>query len=323
MPEDNTQQVTIKKRGPYRKHQERSATKPGFILQERDIHILQALWENRFLTRSLIVRLFPPDPERTPAHLRKEHPPKNIGTNLDRRLSHLFHNGLVDRLRTIRGGELIYALAQKGADLLTDHQLPLPLTDWGEKNRDLSNSYLDHTLMTANFRVSLTEAIRQTPDISLTLFQRESAKLRVYWQHAGERAFVLPDAFLILSDHTRTEGQQAFFVEADRSTMKHSRLEQKFLFYAYLFLDRKHEQAFSIPSFKVLTICKSAERASNLLDLVADKDSPIPEPTKHLFYFTSETAFAEHPTNILSVVWRVAADPEQLQAIIGSPVARK
>ena len=46
----------------YRKHYKRDRVNPPpFTIQDRDIAILQAVLDNRFLTPTLLARLFPPD----------------------------------------------------------------------------------------------------------------------------------------------------------------------------------------------------------------------------------------------------------------------
>lgn len=47
------------------------------------------------------------------------------GTNLARRLSKLFHHGLLDRVQTALGAEVIYPLATAGANQLQSGLLPL------------------------------------------------------------------------------------------------------------------------------------------------------------------------------------------------------
>jgi hypothetical protein len=269
--------ATIRK--PYLPQQHRIRNrKPPFVLQERDMLMLQAVFENRFLTLSLLALLFPPDLAKTPAHLRKANP-IHPHTNLARRLSKLFHHKCVDRLRTIRGGELIYALGQDGANLLRSRQLPLfvPDTDWTEKNRDLKQPNIEHALMVARFRISLTRALLATPATTLEDFQRESRELKAEWKHAGARVYVNPDGFLTLRDSAKEAGKQrtAFTLEADRSTMTLERMRDKFTRYSYMFSDRMHQEQFKVPHLRVLVVAKSTERAANLLRILTDEKARL------------------------------------------------
>lgn len=288
--------------------------------------ILQAVFDSRFLNLSLLSVLFPPDPAKTPAHLRTDSP-KRPNTNLARRLAKLFHHGYLDRIRTVRGGELVYGLGGAGAELLRTRQpqLPVPMTDWAEKNRDLSQLYIDHTLMIARFRAALTVALRETPSTQLELFERESRSLKAEWQYSGRRAYVNPDAFFLLRDTARPEGRQrsAFFLEADRSTMSLDRLRTKFANYSRMYADRVHQDRFGVPSFRVVTVTKSAERASNLLKILLDEESPVPVAHRAFFVFSTEEVYRDHLTNVLAAAWRSADEPGTLRSLVSSPLPRR
>lgn len=314
-------------RGPYRSQQRRTANqKPPLQLTDRDVAMLNAVFENRFLTRSLLLALFPPDASRAP---RAATSGKFIGSNLDRRLAKLFHHGFLDRKRLVVGGELVYALGQRGADLLRTRQPELPLSeaaDWAEKNRDLSGQYIAHGLMVARARTALTVAAAQAGHVALESFQRESRESKYEWLHHGARLYVNPDAFLILRDGLRPEGKQrfAFALEADQSTMANqSRMLPKFERYAALYADREHQHAFGVPTFRVLTVTRSAQRASNLLKLVAEATAPPLAALKSLFLFTSEEAYAAEPANVLAAIWRSAHQPHDLVSLVSSPLPRK
>jgi hypothetical protein len=314
-------------RKPYLPHRRRlPQRKPPFVLQERDMHILQAVFENRFLTFSMLALLFPPDLARTPAHLRKANP-THPNTNLARRLSKLFHHGCVDRVRTIRGGELIYALGQNGSHLLRSRQLPLfvPDTDWAEKNRDVGQHYIDHALMVARFRVALTCALPLTTSTTLENFQRESRELKAEWKHDGARVYVIPDAFLALRDAAKEPAKQcdAGFLEADQSTMTLTKIRDKFMRYSLMFSDRVHQEHFKIPHARVLFVAKSAARAANILTLLTDEKTPAVAPEHRAqFFVTSEENYLQYPTNILAATWRSADKPQELRSIIPSPLPR-
>jgi hypothetical protein len=119
------------------------------------------------------------------------------------------------------------------------------------------------------------------------------------------------------------KGRTAFFLEADRSTMTLERMVAKYSTYAELYTAREHQHAFGVPTFRVLTVAKSQERASNLLKIVRDaKNAPLAD-VRGLFYFTSETAYAAEPTNILAARWRAADTPTEERGIIPSPLARR
>jgi len=63
------------KRGSYLPHYKRDKNrKPPLILQDRDVSIIKSIFDNRFLTLSLMVQLFPPDRTRTPKHVNTDTP---------------------------------------------------------------------------------------------------------------------------------------------------------------------------------------------------------------------------------------------------------
>jgi DNA-binding PadR family transcriptional regulator len=296
--------------------------KPPFELQDRDVELIQAVLENRFLTASLFKLLFPPDKAKTPPHVFTAEP-KRSGTNIDRRLSKLFHHSYLQRMRTEMGGEVYYALTSKGAQLLSERQLPLPLnltllTDWEEKNRSLSRQYIEHAVMVARFHTAMICALREHPTLRLDHYEREGKDLKAELKREGKTISVIPDAFFVLKDTTQPEGKQrtAYFLEADRSTMYLPRLLEKYTRYSLMYANRIHHEAFGIPSFRVLTVCKSKERASNILKLAAAEASAIPATYKNFFYFTTEEVYKDEMQNIFAEIWKRADEPKPFRSIL-------
>ncbi len=300
--------------------------KPPFVIQDRDVEMIQAVLENRFLTASLFKLLFPPDKAKTPLHVFTP-TPKRSGTNLDRRLSKLFHHGYLHRTRTELGGEVYYAMSTKGVQLLAEKQIPLPLSvDWEERNRIVKRQYIEHAVMVACFHTALLLGTREHPSLQIHHYEREGKDLKAEWRKAEKRIYVNPDAFFILQDTTQPEGRQrtAYFLEADRSTMPLPRLLEKYVRYSQMYAARIHQEAFGIPNFRVLTVTKSKERASNILKLAAADDSPIPQDYRNFFYFTTEERYKEAMQNIFADIWRRADEPAQLRSITrGNPLPRQ
>lgn len=307
----------MKTKGPYLPQTRRLAhKKPPFIPQQRDSQILEAVYDNRFLTLAMLAQLFPPDRDRTPEH-RKTDNPKHPHTNLGRRLGKLFHHHHLDRLRLTYGGELIYALGQAGAELLRTKQLRLfsDSIDWDEKNRKLSHPNIDHALMVARFRVALTVALRSLSPLTLASFQREGKDLKAEWKNHGRRVYVYPDAFFVLRYTDRPTGKNRLpcFLEADQSTMAHTRMVEKFERYADLAGQAALLQdRFDASTFSVLTITKTAARAQNLLATLRNARG-VPESLQKRFFFISETEYAEHLENIFAAVWYAGNNPNTPQ----------
>jgi len=335
------------KRGKYLPHYKRDKNrKPPLILQDRDVSIIKSIFENRFLTLSLMVQLFPPDRTRTPKHVNAD-TPQRTGTNLERRLAKLFHHEYIHRFRTEIGGEIIYALDNKGARLLKDRQLVLPIsetwdTTWQQKNRDLSNLYVHHALMVARFRAALELALKEHPTLSLYSFERDSKKTRTEWTNetkkrgrtVEERYVVNPDAYAILEHRLETgTAYLPIFVEADRATMTITRLLAKLENYSRMYTDGIHREAFDIEHFNVLTITNSPERASNIMKLVSGEETltrgnkkythTIPDNHKGFFYSTAEENYQDTPQNILAAICHKGDDTKNLGFIVPSPLQRR
>jgi len=296
---------------------------PSFDIQERDIEILDAVHQNRFLTMSILALLFPPDPtareRKAPATAQ---PVRH--RNLEQRVKKLFRSYHLQRLRQPFGGEYVYALEPRGAKLLLEKQPALPFldVDWKKKNKDISSSHFPHTLMVARFRASLLVALREHPTITLYDFEREGVDLKKEWKRNNKRIYVNPDAFFTLKD-TRTNRYIPCFLEVDRSTEKHSILQDKYRRYSLMHEDDIHKDSFGISNFSVLTVFNLREHADNALTLAAGEKSAIPKHLKHLFYFTPDTAYIDAPTNTLAAIFRRADDIEKLRAIVAAPLPRK
>ena len=309
----------MKTKAPYLPQRRRVADrKPSFVPQARDFEILSAVYDNRFLTTSMIADLFPPDDSRRPiaalkATGRLKAPPASYPKNLVARLGKLFHHHYLDRLRTSYGSELIYAVGQSGAELLRDRQLRLfsDRIDWNEKNRALGQANIDHALMVARFRVALSVALRSLPTLVLDTFQREGKDLKAEWKNRGRRVYVYPDAFFVLRDTERPQGKNrlAFFLEADQSTMPHPRMVEKFERFAELAgREQLLHDYFNASTFSVLTITKTADRAKNLLATLRNARG-VPEPLQKRFFFISETEYRDQLENIFAAVWLVGNNP--------------
>ena len=302
---------------------EAAEARPALVLQPRDLDVLAALHDHRFLDRELLLQLFPPGPR--PAHLPELAQAKQPGTNLDRRLAKLFHHGYLDRRRTQWGGAFFYALSTPGAQLLAEARgLVLTKQDRSRKNREVRDANLEHTVMIARFRIALTTAA-PLAGLALDRFHREGKDLRADWRvSGGRRRYVVPDAFLTLQDPSRPDGRNRlpFFVEVDRGTMPLERMAEKFTRYAEFYAHRFHQQPpFDVRTFQVLIITRGAERAGNLRDLLGTL-ADIPRPVRERFYFTDDGVYRANPVNVLASVWLTVNHAAQRTGIVPSPLPR-
>lgn len=327
-------------RGPYRPATKRAPNPGPLELQERDLDVLAAILDHRFLTAELLLQLFPPDLARTPtiaiaAALQKRSGTfsgKHVGSNLERRLRQLYHHGYVDRIA--RGLErrrderprplpLAYALTSAGRALLKRAgHLPRKGGVIGPAEHLF---YVHHALMVARFRIALELAVRERPSLELVDSQRESEALRHSWTERGERFSVNPDGFFLLVDRSAPEGRnaRAAFIECDRGTMAPEALLLKYETYARSERAGQLEHALGISSVRVLTIAVDDTRAAKLLTLAAETESPVLDGYRDRFLFTSEHAYREAPTNVLAQIWRSADKPSERNAVIPSPLGMR
>lgn len=174
--------------------------------------------------------------------------------------------------------------------------------------------------------------LRQHPELELSYFSRDNQDVRTNWTEKGKRFYINPDAFFVLRSKAAEQEQMGFFMEADRSTMTLERLVNKYGMYTAMFEKRVHNEAYKVKHFRVLTVTKSAERASNALQYATrepnktrKKTDPfiIPKNRRGLFFFTTDLSYSEHPQNVLAAIWRKTNKPQELDCFIPSPLPRR
>ena len=169
----------------------------------------------------------------------------------------------------------------------------------------------------------------------LDTFKREGEDLKADWTSSQGRRYIVPDGFIILADSRpnpkNLTTRYAFFLEVDRSTMDAKRMAGKFERYVEMYNAVMHRTRFNVPTFRVLTVCKSRQRAENLRKLVRGEFVPphsskavrvaIPKEMRSFFYFIDEHAYLEQPQNILAATW-LAGHSERPEAVIPRPLSR-
>jgi len=321
---------TATERGPYGSQWRRKQTPMRFT--DRDGDMLEAVAVNRVLDRDLMLWLFPPEKAAAPEHVNTKNP-ERIGTNLDRRLTLLFRNGYLDRVRTVYGGPFLYALSDRGAALLRgdDNRAPRLLEtlkgdDWQEKNRTLSTLFLMHTLAIARVRTAITAAGRVS-GWHLSRFDAFNSELTVKITAGQKTTTLRPDALVCLVDPNRPSGKNTlhFFLEADRSSMHHDKMARKFRSYESMRRDNLHRHHYNMDPFRVLIVTKSRARTTALIDLIAGDRVRFHEPDamRRIFYVATETDFLDHPENIFADIWTPTHRPTERAAIVPQPLARQ
>lgn len=247
---------------------------PRVALTDDDIAILRHVAEHRFLRSSHIVRLL-----------------QRPRDKILRRLHALFHNGYLDRPLAQRdsfalagSAPLVYALGSKGA--LAEEPTGI---DWGDKNRSISRSYIEHELLVADFMVALECALRDCPGIRLLraddiaqAIRTETGMIARPWTMTasvagtGIEIAVKPDKVFAF-EYRDTGRRNYFLLEADRATMPVTRpsldqssFKKKLLAYHHGHAAKQHTTLWGIAGFRVLTITKSAARIEGMVAVLKE-----------------------------------------------------
>lgn len=225
-----------------------------------------------------------------------------------RRLQWMFHAKLLDRpgAQTPAFGfrprrHHIYALGNKGADVLfQEHPELRGRINWQQKNRELKDKYLWHTIMVTDFRVCLTLALKNHKRAALVSWKQGKDVKDYVRLNGGARATVEPDGLFTLKD----QGDLIHFcLEADRSTMDHQKFLRKLKAYWKWWKEGGPSKKFNIKRFRVLTVTKSEERAEQLRQLARQVDEK--QQGSEMFWFACEKQYHfTKPTTILEPVWR-------------------
>ena len=260
----------------YRPRAVRSGNPPSFQLTTRDVEIIRHVSRYRFLKSDHIKRLVPGSPK-----------------NINNRLKGLFEHWFLDRpecqFETYRMGggtsPLVYALADKGARVLMNEHGGKRMS-WTHKNKSANRPFLQHTLATADFAVSLRLAVAGRDDVELIenieLVENFPATTRalnkpyrlnvpVIRQSARMDIGVEPDyAFALYLPKVK---RRAFFlVEIDQGSMpvvrknlNQSSILRKILAYQTMWKSKRHNQHFGWRNFRVLFVTTNPERVKNMI----------------------------------------------------------
>ncbi len=245
-----------------------------FTLTARDLAILELIYRYRYVearhARALV---------------------GGSNQQITRRLQGLFHNryigryGRRERMRVELdpGSPLMaYGLELKGARALAEHfgrraaELgvePEPLR-WKKEYTRRTEWFLEHHLMTSDFRCNLELALRDTPDVELVTWdQSKDTWFRVTIPNQRHRtARVAPDAYFVLRDRGDL---RYFFLEIDRGTEEHRRIIEKFVAYWWFlqdpqFRDNRGHRA----RVQVLFVTTSERRRLNITETLALLSKP-------------------------------------------------
>jgi hypothetical protein len=154
-----------------------------------------------------------------------------------------------------------------------------------ERRAQVSPLTLRHELAVMDVKVAMISAIRATPGYDVAEFSTWPALSEFKaCRPDGKRAVVRPDGFLRVSEQELDGGvsEHAFFLEVDRSTEVLDVLCQR----CYCYLDYYRTGQFAVRHggsreectnypFRVLVICKSAQRRDNVSEQLRTSNPPI------------------------------------------------
>lgn len=291
---------------------------PAIRIQERDIEIVKAVWQHRFLTTRQIALLID-GIER----LSDEKQFQSRLTVFQMRLKGLWLNRFLDRLELRAqmyhgSSQAVYALDSQGADLLSNHSGEDPqVIDWNLKQNKIGDRYLEHALMVSNFLVALQLACRH-PDFQHIEFvpmgHGRDLQDRVEVRDEKGKTMklsVAPDYTFALKDTRFAAGQDTayFFLEADRGTMSHKRMCEKYAGYWHYHQQKRHQERLKIPAFRVLTLTRSVQRRETLRQL-AVRLAGLPRNKGFLWFGTERDVDLKKPGTVFGPIWRRAVEPD-------------
>ena len=272
--------------------------KVPFRMQDRDREIIKHVHDNRFLTTKLISLLVGSSEQVTRTRLMK-----------------LFQNKYIDRKKGEHNKSTVYYLVDKAyKEVLNLYWgIEKPSARMAEKNRGVTyDPFLNHELLIAKIRVTLTLALRNRQDASLAEWIPDKEKTNEYTV-IGEggreqsRTFA-PDSFITI----RVDDQDIFFfLEADRHTKDNERFRKQMRKYWEYRSAWREEMGTDEDGhhfgFRVLVVALSDAKGNNLRKVT--KEATDNKSGSPMYWFTSETKFnPEDPETILKPIWQTPKD---------------
>jgi hypothetical protein len=279
----------------------RASSPPRMQLTARDVRILSAVCDMRFLTREQVQELlFSP----------------STASYCKRRLALLYHNSYLDRiyvppLNTFGSTKAIYMLAAKGAGVVArDRKVEVRELAWRPRHNDRELYFLKHTLSINDFRIRLTIAAGER-GLSLAWTDERALRRREMKDYVqdpirhGRRLAVVPDGYFTLDDGERTS---AFALEIDRATVEEKPFKQKVRGYGEWKLSGAYERRYGTKSLRVLWVVADVSRDSTRLERI--KRWTEAEGGRSLFWFSTLDELTSE-TILGAPVWLKAGSEER------------
>lgn len=282
-------------------------TKKSLRLSDRDLDVLDALADYRFLSIPQLAVLFFPS-----------------RGSAERRLRELYQAGLSARVFLParpydRVTHTIYALSGRGAQILAPrHEGVAPRFLSGREQR--SALFLDHTLRRNDVRICLEKIGTEDARIQLLSWKqkpeevRASATIRVPGGRRQARVPLIPDGVATLY----ARGQvHALIVEVDMGTVPVRRMEARYRGYWRWHRDGAARARFGAAAVRVLTLTTTDARLATLRR-AATRAPEQGARGSALFWFAKLTAAdIELPETLISPAWTSARpDPGVPQPLL-------
>jgi len=256
---------------------------PRILIQKRDKEIILAVYENRFLKRDQIERLFFAGASTSACN---------------QRLMKLYQHKFLDRLFLpigIGSSQAVYAIDRLGAEVVASHfGINKCQVNWRRRHNKVEFFFLDHTVGVSEVNVSLQVALRDKTDAKLLFWKREAFLPKDKVQdpeHYESKLPVYPDAFFGLG---LKNGKSFFFVEVDMATEPLNRFRKKLVAYQQYWKTGAYQERYNYRNYRVLTVTTGPERLNNLLKIADSLGA------RNMFLFTTEELVSK---DILGAIW--------------------
>jgi hypothetical protein len=280
---------------------ERRRTRPGIEwLQERDLAILQGLFESRLMTLTHVTHLY--------FNGRSEAAKKRIQRLKRERF-------IRERARRVYQPSILHLSRRAFAELSARGMLlEYPKLAWNqlEDRAKVSELTLRHELAVLDVKTKLSYAIRNVAHYELVefstwplLYQFQAAQPPLPGTYHPARVLIKPDGFVRLHEHA-TDGdrfEHFFFLEVDRSTESRETLARRVYGYQDFYrrggLAVRHgftREDYKDFPFRVLMVFLSEERRNNMAERLLQSDPPA-------LTMVWLTTFSEITADPLGPIW--------------------
>jgi len=291
----------------------KSAKLPGIVLTNRDVSILEAVYNYRALTTPQVAALlFSP----------------TTRTWCTYRLQLLFHHGYLFRaeqpqIPSEARKPFVYWLDRKGAEeLATSRACNVKDLNWDRSERKVRYYFLEHLLAINDIRIAITTSAT-AHNVTLEAWYDERTLKRTHKQDpitltssTGEKqtTTLIPDGYFLLDTETRRYHR---FLEIDRATetgkaqgdLKRD-WARKIVCYLEYYRAGRFQARYHSQGMVVLTITTSEKRLANLKRITEEIGG------RERFWFTTFARLTQPDTNILtSPIWDIATT-EGLRTLI-------